>query len=280
MSCENVQQIIMELGLSAADDRREAAEALRHAEQCAQCQSALRDQERIGAALFCPAIEPPRGGWEGFEQRLVEAIPRSQRSGWRIGRWGAVAASVLLAAGAAFWIGRGWDAGDPNGDGTTVAHHPGISDAEIDRHVRAFEQVAAMFDHRTRWVMLSGEDSELGLSAEPVVDVNLLVVRLALAGPEGEMRLADLAIVAGETAQVTLPLSDGKQLRYHIGTDARQPSRLSLWAEVHGGEQTLAAVGRVVELAGNQSTPAGRLVTAGGAYDLDVTLAQAGRSGS
>jgi hypothetical protein len=69
MTCEQSRHNLLELGWTA-NQRRGAIESLRHLEQCADCQAAVAEYEKIHETLRAPAeIDAPVGGWEQFERR-------------------------------------------------------------------------------------------------------------------------------------------------------------------------------------------------------------------
>src|SRR5438034_11483902 len=83
MTCDDCRQLLLEIGWTL-EQRRGAGEALRHLEQCAQCQAALTQYEQIQEQLKPPApaeIPTPMGGWDLFERRLL-AVTELKRMSW------------------------------------------------------------------------------------------------------------------------------------------------------------------------------------------------------
>lgn len=324
MDCERVRQLLLDLGLTDAD-RRRVADALAHADACADCRRAFGDFDRVVAALrhgrgadesattgmaaqdeaaaSVPAEAAPAGGWESFEQRLAGAVGRpSMRlayadpgptgAGRRLpaafGRWlpagAAVAASLLVAFGG-FRLGR--QAGNtvvivqpPPQTGvvqptvtspTATAVTMALAPADVAQKVRTFREVNQAFDGRTGWLLLSGDQSDVGLIDAPAstsqdtspvtqpaegtggppetagdprpasrpagpqgggLGRKVVLVRLHLLRGADVVSDVDLVIVPGTTASVTVPTTDGTRLRYYVGTSADDPTRLAVRVEV------------------------------------------------
>src|SRR5437764_1361983 len=119
MDCDRVRQLLLDLGLTEAA-RRRIVDALAHAEACADCRGAVRDFDRLVAALQAgrPADDAdgpgadgaasteapagtdenrggaagesaqsgttPAGGWESFEQRMEAAVATGRRPPLRL----------------------------------------------------------------------------------------------------------------------------------------------------------------------------------------------------
>ena len=93
---------------------------------------------------------------------------------------------------------------------------------------------------------------------------------------------ADLVIVPGTAATVTVPTKQGNPVRYHVVTFADHPTRLAVRVEMPqqgtpGAPEATAVLGTSLELQPFRETAAGRLVTRSGAYDLMVAAAPAPR---
>ena len=83
-------------------------ELLRHVERCESCRAELGRRERTRALLIDSFGTAPDAG--ALEARIVRAIDHDEHKWWRIGRYGGVAAAMVLAAGAALWLSRPVDA--------------------------------------------------------------------------------------------------------------------------------------------------------------------------
>src|SRR5688500_11202996 len=94
MQCNDVRQLLLDLDWTAAK-LRQAAEALAHLEQCADCRKAMDDYERVSKTLKPQSPAPePSGGWRQFEQRLLDdARPARSRMWPQLAR---MAAAFLL----------------------------------------------------------------------------------------------------------------------------------------------------------------------------------------
>ena len=95
MKCENCQSILLDLGWTA-DERVNAAEMLRHLEQCDVCRATVEQFDRIQDQLKPPTPAPdPTGGWDQFERRLLDAVHSPKR------RW----LPEMMRLAAAFLVG-------------------------------------------------------------------------------------------------------------------------------------------------------------------------------
>jgi len=85
---------------------------------------------------------------------------------------------------------------------------------------------------------------------------------------------ADLLVIPGQTANLTVPMQGGQSLKYRIGTSADEPTRLTVWLEVstpHGGE-ALGALSTNLDMDPGQKVTAGQLATTAGEYELKIAL--------
>lgn len=297
MSCDEVRQFLLD-----DEDGRSRAVVESHLKQCSACQVASAGYARIRNVLQPTSRDraaEPDAGWETFEQRLLAqkllAAPRTnvrRGEGARIGaraRFGwAVAASVVLGA-AGFQAGR-WYPNHPaplasdikrtDGPETTKPPptHARLAEADVTRQVRAFEEVSQVFDGRASWVMVSDHAADMGLAPQPLERPQpaLLLLRLTMLRGNQIVSQTDLAIVSGQSADLSVPIPAGRTLRYQIDTTRDQPTRLNLWAEVQtpAGGQALAALATTLQPKPGRNITAGRLTTAGGVYELQVEFAQ------
>jgi hypothetical protein len=284
MNCENVQLTVIELGLDPAA-RQRLAEALAHLETCASCRDAIGGCDRVAAVLAVPADNEgaPPSGWQAFETRLMATTrrPQAQR---RRRRWSgltlAVAASLVigfmgLTAGIGAWL--KWNSHGAAPTGSITALTP----AEVSQRTREFTEINRAFDGRAGWVMLAGRQSDLGLAeTASTVDLRPLVLRLNLSRDGRCVANADVLIVPGQTADLTIPTLAGSQLRCRVATSASDPSALSLRAELRAGaeQEAQALLTTRLRLQGTTAAPAGQLVTPDGEYELKVLFALPARS--
>ena len=284
MNCENVQLTVIELSLDPTA-RRRLAEALAHLETCASCRNAIGGCDRVAAILAAPAAEEgaPPSGWQAFEAGLMA---RGRRTPARRGRlhWPrltlAVAASLViglmgLTAGIGAWL--KWN---PHGAAPT-GPIAALTPAEVSQRTREFTEINRAFDGRAGWVMLAGRQSDLGLAkTASAVDLRPLVLRLTLSRDGRAVANADVLIVPGQTADLTIPTLAGSQLRCRVATSASDPSALSLRAELRAGaaQEAQALLTTRLRLQGATAASAGKLVTPDGEYDLKVLFALPARS--
>jgi hypothetical protein len=279
MICENVQRTVIELGFDPAA-RQRLADALAHVETCATCRDAIGGYDRVAAVLAAPADNEgsPPSGWQAFLETGLMATTR--RPPARRRQWSrltlAVAASLVigllgLTAGPGIW--SKWNS---NGAAPTAASVAALTPAEVSQRTREFSEINRAFDGRAGWVMLAGRQSDLGLAeTASAVDPRPLVLRLNLSHRGGAVANADVLIVPGQTADLTIPTLLGSQLRCRVVTSASDPSALSLRAELRAGPQreAQALLTTSLRLQGTTATPAGQLVTPDGEYDLKVLFA-------
>jgi hypothetical protein len=154
-----------------------------------------------------------------------------------------------------------------------------LSHEEIAERTRVFNQVSQVFDQRAGWVLISDQTSDLGLSASPTdADTDLLLVRLSAARDEQVISTADLMVVAGESARVEVPSSNGSRLHYEIHTSRDEPGQLQIAAEViEKGEveAVSASLASHLQLEAGRTVSAGEVVSPSGRYQLSVAVYQA-----
>jgi hypothetical protein len=281
MLCESHQQLLAEIGFDP-DQRRRLADALAHLENCEQCRAAVAESDRLAAVLGSGGgdEEIPSAGWENFENKLTDTVARASTGG-RPRKWTrftlALAASLLIGSVGLIAGLSAWFRASPVAPGNeTVAH---LTDAEISQRTRAFTEINHVFDGRTGWVLISGAQSDMGLLPKGAAeDQRPLLVRLDLSRQGQFVCKADVMIVAGQTADVTLPTGSGS-LRCSLGTSAADAAILTLRAEVRAeAKQELEALlSTTIRLKGKHPIPVGQLVTPSGVYDLKVLFALPGK---
>jgi hypothetical protein len=259
------------------------AEALNHVQTCAACQAAMADFDRISEALALGSSresisEPvPRDGWGAFETGLIS------RTGW-VRPWrrpaiSSIAASLLVGALLVFLAARNHRQTIAVATGSS-ATQPSINFTanEVSQRASAFDEISTVFDRRASWVVVSDAVSDVGLSPKTLPDANLLLMRLAVTRNKQLVSSADLAIVPGQSANLTLPASVGPSLYYRISTTAGDTPRLSL--DIHlaaPGEQDrpIAALATTLDVQPGREISAGKLVTDSGDYEVEIAFARA-----
>lgn len=83
-------------------------DVLRHLERCDACRSELERRERTGALLIESFGAAPDA--DALASRIAQAIDREQHRWGSVARYGAIAAALVLAVGAAVWFSRPVDA--------------------------------------------------------------------------------------------------------------------------------------------------------------------------
>ena len=148
--------------------------------------------------------------------------------------------------------------------------------------MQLFDNISETFDGRASWVAVGDRGSELGLMpASTSKQGKLLLLRLAMSQGQQERSRTDLVIVPGQGANLDVPLGAGQVLHYNIAAPGGKDRRLSLWAEVRSRRddgETLAALATSLQPVSGQVFSAGRLVTAAGSYNLEVSFDEKDRT--
>jgi hypothetical protein len=283
MSCEAFREILLDFDWDEAA-RRRAAGLLEHMASCPACREAADDLDRL-KALFAsnePDAEPV-GGWEAYEQRLTAAI-RPRRPAWA-SRTYAIAASLLLAI-VAFQV--GWMARQsrtipsvasikvPPAINAQRNQPPHFQPQEIVHDVTAFDRVSKFYDGRASWMFVSNDASDVGVANQMLGGANkVLLLRLTMCQGTEIASEADLLIIPGQKADLTVPIKGGHSLHYRIGTSTDEPTRLSLSLEVDTptASQPVAALSTNLRMEPGQNVTAGQLANSAGEYQLKIAFA-------
>ena len=281
MTKEEIKQALLDYGWDAAE-RRRIAEILRAVETDEECDRAARDYDLLRSALARPEIEDmPPTGWDEFEDRLTEtALSQRSISWWK---YTAIAAGLLLAL-VLYRDARQMDqSGTTRPTGAALAGM-GFTVGEISDNAGAFAQVAEVFDRRASWLLLSDEASDVGLVADPQAPASrVLMFRFTVTHGGKTISNADLIIVPGQTADVTVPCSSERQIRYQVATTGESPTRVSLWVELQrdgrAGE-TLASVATDLAVHPGETLSAGQMATSSGEYSVHLSFSETHSNGA
>lgn len=271
-ACEQSRELVLHHDLEV-EEREAMLAALRHVEQCAECRRALEQFDKVRGALGdeenVTEVEP-EGGWEQFEERMTV-----RRAGWIGPRWYALAAMVLLVVAGA-WM-YGWQHGGGTNNGPMAAE---LTASDVGGPLKAFREVSSVFDGRAGWLVLSGNDGDIGLAGEVVAGADRPVVtRLLLLSGGRAVSSTDVVIALGQSAKATVAIPGGKSVEYVIGTHADRPGRLDLGAEISGGGSVLASMVTQMDINGARMVSVGRIATAYGDYEIRVGLIQGQKTG-
>ena len=281
MACEIFRETLLEIDLDERD-RGRVAQALNHLEGCAACQEAFRDFDGIQSAIaLTDRTVEPLEGWTRFKDQLASrVVKRSRIHAWY--RPLGVAAAVLIVCGA-FALGLSL----PRVGGRSIAvvttesteeAGPHFTPGDIHHEVTAFRRVSEVYDGRAGWIWVSKGASDVGMAENNIGGAEkLLLLRLTVLAGDRQISQADLMVIPGQTANLTVPLEDGVALRYRVGTSTDEPTHLALWLEMRTptGTEPLAALSASLRLQPGQKVTAGELSTTSGRYVLKVAFARA-----
>jgi hypothetical protein len=269
---------------------RDAAAIAAHLEQCGECRTAIAEFEQLRGLLRVPSRAPEPPAAAALRPEFLRQV-RRLKAAERVARWAMMALGLglgifcstlhfyllhpsLLAAAP-----RPVAAGPAPSSATGLADSPRVAPwtgADIRREVQLFENVSETFDGCTSWVAVGDRGSDLGLMPAPAGKPGkLLLLRLAMSQGQAEKSRTDLVIVPGQGADLDVPFGAGQVLHYNIAAPGSKDRRLSLWAEVRSrpdNGETLAALATSLKPVSGQVFSAGRLVTAAGSYNLDVSF--------
>ncbi len=280
MDCQSIQENLLDMNMGERD-RQRARQVLRHLDECATCRAAARDYDTLRETISDKdGPDAPPDGWGAFDVQLPASTASQSHRLLRIGAGLAAAMAISLLG---FELGR-W-ASTPRTFPQSFAPRRArrrngplaLTSADISRQVRAFKEVSGFFDGRAAWLVLADGASDMGVTQQAMAPPSILLLRLSMTAGRKTVSTADLAIVPGETARLTVPLKDGGNARYDITTSTAHPTRLSIWAEVQTRDdgRTLAALATSIDLEPDQKAKVGQLVTSAGAYDLNLAFTQA-----
>ena len=267
----------------------EAQRILDHLEAAPDDRDALRQYDALRSALACTdddAVAPP-GGWQALETswRDRRAAPGALQTEPRaaVHRWlswpAAMAAAIVLAA-------AGWSIvllRNPGRDDVTrLAAGASLnfihSKEEIQQDVRAFEDTQDVYDQRARWVAATSAAADVGLAESPIAIADrLLLLRLTMLRGKNVIAQANLTIVPGQEADLTVPSNTGLAVRFQIATTRDEPTRLTVWTDVRvpgGQDQTLAALATDLRFEPRKVVTAGQWATSTGKYRLEVGFSE------
>ena len=272
---EAVRRLILDRDWTEAD-LQEAAKLLEHVQSSPDALAALRDYDLLRAALrpseADAGVQPPCG-WDALKPT------GTARPSW-VRRWSLPAAAACLAVVAVVWIVHdGREEAPPNVRQVvnTVPSRIAPPDEEQDQ-ARLFQQVSSVFDGQASWLALTDEDSQLGLTAEPVMDAtHLLLLRLTVTRSGDVVSQVDVAILPGQSAELDVPFNNGQRLIYNIDTSADTTSTLSVWAQLDDGSgdcRTLAALMTQLRAVADSGRVEGQLSSRRGTYEFKVDFSQ------
>ncbi len=282
MNCNSVRDELLQYDWDDVD-RQRLTETLNHLADCDECRSAMADFDRLRlTSRPAEGDAEPAGGWAAFENRLIDRMTRPcRRFGWVPPAMAAALAMAVVGWGLYLGGSRGGDSAPdrsaPSANGTAVVK--ALTPQEIADRVEVFDQVSEVFDHRAGWVLISDRRSDMGIGQAPTgKGTSLLLVRLSLLKDQSSFSSADLVIVPGHMARVSVPSQDGALVRYQLMTSETDPKYLGLRVEVgstNGQRDNGAVLATNLRLPSGKIVSAGQLVTSSGRYDVHVGIYEA-----
>jgi hypothetical protein len=288
MDCQNAQSVLLD-PQDPSVDRSALLEAVSHALTCDACREFAGELRKIESILRLPgdeAIQQPRGGYEAFAMRLTPTAPATHRGPMR---WVAAAAVVALVSGA-YLLGTRQN---PSTRETFTEITPGpriakpdpfaFTPAQVQQSSQAFAEVAEAFDQKATWVWTGDRAADVGVAQTPVdASKPVLLLKLILRSNGQVLSSGDLAIVSGQDASLSLPIANGKKVRYSISTRSNQPDHVGIAVELlegNGSAKPLAALSTRVNAVVGQPVRAGEMTTTSGEYEVIASFARADAKG-
>jgi len=271
-TCDRIQETLLNFDWTE-EDRQRAREVLKHLDSCPDCAGAVADFDQIRNRLTPDVSALTDDQWRTIDQRLKTAAARPYV---RL-RWAMAVAAAIFIGFVSFQAGR---AGRSLPNIAMQSKIPSDTDfpfpAGDEAHqVEAFGKVSEVFDHRTIWVMNSDAQADMGLSKQDLAAPHqVFLIRLAVDVAGRDVSNADLVIVPGQSAEMTVPINDSATIKYNIGTSANVPMTLNFWAQIQTphGNDVLGAVSTSLQMNPGQKLTAGEITTERGSYRLKVAF--------
>jgi hypothetical protein len=278
-SCEEIREFCLECEWPDGDLQR-ALEAMAHLQSCPACAAAAAEFSRMRSVLKNENTGAPSGGWSAFEKRLLEtAVHRAKPARWG---WLAIAASVLIAMGG-YGVGR-WTnrpilatlpPAGTEASGSVQGATGALSQADIDGRVKAFHEISGVFENRAAWLLVGDNTSDMGVSNGAINhETQVYLLRLTMLKSKKVISTADLVILPGQAASLTVPTDESSSLRYRIRTSEDQPTRLMISSQLMTpkGAEVVAALETTLQIKPGQKLSAGNMVTTSGDYELQIAF--------
>jgi hypothetical protein len=284
-TCEIIREFLSECDWDEAA-RQRAADALAHLQTCPTCAAYAADYDRIRSILKPEASGIPEGGWSAMERRLLHTT--FHRRHWlRLPTLTmAMAAGLLIAIG--YGIARVAMNRVPALPTLVQVDNPISQPAnpivgffpksDVAQEAKAFHEVSDVFEHRAAWLLVGDSASDMGVSDQPVTNQEqILLLRLTMLESGKIISSEDLAILPGQSANLTVPGDRKTSLRYRISTSDEQPTRLTISTQLvtPKGAEVLAALATTLRMEPGQKVSAGNMMTSSGNYELQIAFARA-----
>ena len=217
----------------------------------------------------------------GWRRQQPAATAAALKAGW--GRrpshrsaWLIAACVALAVTGWAMYLQNTMLTGRRPSQEARVLVVAGPTPEQVAEHVRVFDQVCSVFDRRASWVLVGDQTSDMGLGRNPVTArTGLLVARLTLAEGSSVVSSADLVIVPGESAYLTLPTQRGLRVCYRVATSEKTPTHMQVAVDIGRAgraQEAWATLAADLRLEPGHMLRVGEVATPSGYYVLNVGL--------
>ena len=116
-----------------------------------------------------------------------------------------------------------------SGQGSAAA----LSQADIDGRVKAFHEISGVFENRAAWLLVGDNTSDMGVNNSAInPEHQVFLLRLTMLKSKRIISTADLVILPGQTASLTVPTEEESSLHYRIHTSEDHPTQLMISAQL------------------------------------------------
>lgn len=282
MDCDVVRSLLLDHNLYH-EDLPAIRASLSHLENCPTCREAVEDYAAIRgilghvhasseASAVSVASHPaaPR-------PKVIRTVFFASPTVFR------VAAALLFALGA-YWLGLSHAETEGRGGVVSSSPHVALLSSDAAKQIASgFREVSGVFCGQARWMLLSKNDSDVGLSRSDVIsDKNVLVLRITLLRNGHEEKTTDVAMVSGSGLSTKLPISGGRILSLALSAQGEAMADVGLWVEVAEAAGMGAQGGLSVEvpIRSGATEHVGRFRAAGDEYEIRLSYASVAQQGA
>ena len=284
--CDDSREALLDLSLTA-EQRERVASALAHIAVCQDCQAAIADFDQISEAIGRADICMPENDWVNHAIQAGR-IPGNHRHRRRAVAFLTAACLALVFVTVGYLFGRRDTPAEIAILPPPAPDSLPINSSDLADRVSVFEHVNQAFDNRAGWVLVSDNASDVGLDPGPSTDRGMLLLRLTVtrkdprnANKKSIVSSADLAILPGRTAKLSMPFPQHRLLSYEISVGTGNPTALGLIAQLlptrpaSAAVKPIAALSTTLDLRPGEASPAGSFVTGSDGYELTIGFSKA-----